>query len=242
MIKVYFAENLRYLINKQGVKHSDVANLIGNNVQSITDYLASRSRPKFDGLIAIADFFGVSLDDLVYKNLQANDIEVDGVHISIDRQKNILVPVKAQAGYVAEWTQSKYGSLEQVHIPGVYGEARTWEIEGNSMEPLLFGGDFVSGTKSSLNTLTSGGIYVVVTVSQGIHIKFVDWHEQGILLTPANHQHKPYVLPLSELREVWNVQTRITRRILSPTVYRNPNAGSEWQFPVVRVERGEDPK
>lgn len=241
MPKTYFAENLRFLLQKNLVKHADVAKAMGKNVQAVTEYLAGRSKPQFDGLLAMSEYFSISLDDLVYKNLSEQNIEVNGEWVNLERQKNLLVPIKAHAGYVVEWGQEQAKHLEQVHIPGVWGEARTWEIEGDSMEPLFFGGDFASGSKANLNHLIGGGIYVVVTMSQGIHIKFVEWHDAGILLTPANAKYEPYTLPLSEIRELWNVNTRITRRIIRPTVYRDPkSAANEPLYPVIRVERGED--
>lgn len=241
MPKTYLIENLRFLLKKKNQGHAPLAQAMGKNPQVITEYLAERSKPQFDGLVKMAEFFNVSLDDLAYKNLSEQDIEVNGEWVNLDRQKNLLVPIKAHAGYVAEWGQEQANKLEQVHIPGVFGEARTWELEGDSMEPLLFGGDFVSGSKANLNHLISGGIYVVVTMSQGIHIKFVDWHDAGILLTPANAKYQPYTLPLSEIRELWNINTRITRRIVRPTVYRDPNAtANEPLHPVIQVKRAED--
>jgi transcriptional regulator with XRE-family HTH domain len=241
MPKTYLADNLRFLLQKNSVKNADIAKAMGKNAQAVTEYLAGRSKPQFDGLLAMSDFFNISLDDLVYKNLSEQDISVNGEWVNLERQKNLLVPIKAHAGYIAEWGQEQAKKLEQVHIPGVFGEARTWEIEGDSMEPLVFSGDFVSGSKANINHLIGGGIYVVVTMSQGIHIKFVEWHDAGILLTPANAKYQPYTLPLSEIRELWNINTRITRRIIRPTVYRDQKTtGSEPLHPVIRVERGED--
>lgn len=241
MPKIFFAENLSYLLKKQGVTPNEAGKAIGRHEQVIWDYRNNKNKPKFEVLVKLAELFQVSLDDLVYKNLSEQDISVNGEWVNLDRQKNLLVPIKAHAGYVAEWGQEQAKKLEQVHIPGVFGEARTWELEGDSMEPLLFGGDFVSGSKANLNHLISGGIYVVVTMSQGIHIKFVDWHDAGILLTPANAKYQPYTLPLSEIRELWNINTRITRRIVRPTVYRDPNAtANEPLHPVIQVKRAED--
>ncbi len=67
---------------------------------------------------------------------------------------NSLVPVRAYAGYVAEYTQEQLQAAEPVLIPGITGEARTWEIEGTSMEPIILEGDWISGNRvSSIGSL-----------------------------------------------------------------------------------------
>jgi len=52
--------------------------------------------------------------------------------------------IAAQAGYVNEFPQSYTDqNLIPISIPGIEGEARTFEITGGSMEPALIEGDYV---------------------------------------------------------------------------------------------------
>lgn len=63
MIK--FADRLKEERSKKGWKQSDVAAHLGIAVRSYQYYEAGRRRPDFEGLVAIADYFGVTTDYLL---------------------------------------------------------------------------------------------------------------------------------------------------------------------------------
>lgn len=239
MRDTFFAENLTYLIKKKGLSNAYVSGVLGRGRQLITDY-KNGAKPSFEILLKLAEILDLSLDDLVYTNLTEHDIEVDGQIITLEHQKNYLIPARAQAGTTLEWSQEAMNRFERVHIPGVYGEARTWEVQGDSMEPLIFDGDYVTGKRASMSEFIPGGVCVVITRTQGIHIKKVEWNDSGgILLTPVNPKHQPYVLPLDEIREIWYTQLKITKLVMRPTFL---DSGKQPVFPVVRVERDKDQK
>jgi transcriptional regulator with XRE-family HTH domain len=51
------------------IKQSDLANILGYGVSSISCYETGRSFPRIDYLISFCDFFGISVDDLFKENL-----------------------------------------------------------------------------------------------------------------------------------------------------------------------------
>lgn len=53
------------LRDKMGVRDADVAKATGVFQSVFTDWKNGKSTPKVDKLIKIADYFGVSLDELV---------------------------------------------------------------------------------------------------------------------------------------------------------------------------------
>ena len=53
------------LRDKKGVRDADVSKATGIAQSVFTDWKNSKSSPKIDKLVKIADFFGVSLDDFV---------------------------------------------------------------------------------------------------------------------------------------------------------------------------------
>ena len=63
MIK--FAERLKVERKKKGVKQSDVANYLGIVTSSYQYYELGRRRPDYEGLVALADYFDVSVDYLL---------------------------------------------------------------------------------------------------------------------------------------------------------------------------------
>ena len=53
------------LRDKKGLRDADVSKATGISQSVFTDWKNSKSSPKIDKLVKIADFFGVSLDDFV---------------------------------------------------------------------------------------------------------------------------------------------------------------------------------
>lgn len=158
---------------------------------------------------------------------------------------NILVPVRAYAGYVAEYTQEQLQAAEPVLIPGITGEARTWEIEGTSMEPIILEGDWISGNRvNSLAEMMGGNIYILVTRSQGIHIKHSWPRGSRIYCQPSNYQQEGYYLDADDVLEIWDAKVRVTRNLLIPfpvTMTMDENM-RKYLLPVVRIDRDEEGK
>lgn len=59
------SENLAKLRKEQGLKQTDMALFLKINNRQYQRYESGDSEPKLDTLIALADYFGVSLDFLV---------------------------------------------------------------------------------------------------------------------------------------------------------------------------------
>ena len=60
-----FEERLMALRKEKGISQADLGEILGVTRWSVLNYEAGKNRPDYDGLIALADFFDVSLDYLV---------------------------------------------------------------------------------------------------------------------------------------------------------------------------------
>ena len=60
-----FSERLKYLRSKNGVTQDSLGKVIGVAPDSIYTYEKGRNYPEVRNLIALADYFGVSIDYLV---------------------------------------------------------------------------------------------------------------------------------------------------------------------------------
>ncbi|NJB36354.1 helix-turn-helix domain-containing protein [Croceivirga sp. JEA036] len=83
----YFAENLRYLLDKQGHSQQHLADIICKDRTSISAYLRRKSTPDFATIITISNLYSVSIDDLLKKDLKHAKYDL-GEHKSIVREKN----------------------------------------------------------------------------------------------------------------------------------------------------------
>jgi transcriptional regulator with XRE-family HTH domain len=125
----------------------------------------------------------------------------------------LFVPVKAQAGYVASWPDIE-GSLQRVLIPGMKKKSRVFEVAGNSMHPLLMHGDYVVCSPiENRHELRHGLIYVLVSRTQGITVKYVHEDKYALFCTPHNPDHKAFYVPFDEAKELWEVRMRVTEHL-----------------------------
>lgn len=60
-----FSDNIKMLRNHHRCKQGDLADAIGVNRASLSDYERGRTEPNFSIMLKIAEFFDVSLDDLI---------------------------------------------------------------------------------------------------------------------------------------------------------------------------------
>jgi len=223
-VGIRISQNIRALRKGKGWSQTYVADRIGIKHFSVSQWERGDNYPSFQNVVTLADLFGVSLDELVYGELSA-----DAGHVAEEAQpygsgqRNYLVPVPARAGYSAGWDQQQYDQATQILVPGIEGEARTFEVEGDSMAPALMSGDYaVCRPVRQASDIANGAIHVIVTNSTGIHCKYVTVLSDQILAIPANKQYKPYRIDKEDVKEVWRVVMK-----LSPSVY-DPRIFSDW--------------
>lgn len=84
----YLGENLRWLIKQKGLRNKDVAAHFGWKPQVISSYITHASSPPLDKLLELADYFDVTLDDFVNKNLtKEGESDVDPAFIDLVKNK-----------------------------------------------------------------------------------------------------------------------------------------------------------
>lgn len=139
---------------------------------------------------------------------------------------NILIPIAAQAGYAHAWPDENLDEqISVVKIPGIQGKARTVEVKGDSMTPLLEPGDWVVARPvHDLFGVKEGKMYVVVSRSIGLTIKYLSLAEDGFTCSSANRlAYDPFTVPFEDVRELWEVNLRITEHIWSTRIaFDNP--------------------
>lgn len=71
---MYFGSNLRYLRRKASMQQSDIAEMIGRkNYTTIQHWEIGHTEPTLKIASQLAEFFHVSLDDMVNKDLAAEE-------------------------------------------------------------------------------------------------------------------------------------------------------------------------
>jgi len=69
-MNVYFKENLAYLRKKLNKTQSDVALQVNKSQRIISNWERDNTEPSLEEIGILSDFFGVTSDDLLFKNLE----------------------------------------------------------------------------------------------------------------------------------------------------------------------------
>ncbi|PRP68137.1 helix-turn-helix domain-containing protein [Nonlabens agnitus] len=69
-MKIRIAHNISYLIDEKTSGQNDFAEIFGIKQGSVSSYASGRVKPKLDLIVQIAEYFKISLDDLITGDLQ----------------------------------------------------------------------------------------------------------------------------------------------------------------------------
>ncbi len=147
------------------------------------------------------------------------------VTVAVDRfgrERAVLVPVKAQAGYLSGYGDPEFiQGLNTYSIPGCDdGTYRIFEVAGDSMLDTLMPGDLVVARYvEDWRSMRSEEIYVIVS-SEGVVVKRVRNmldKARGIMIISDNPVFDPDFVPVADLLEIWEVKAYISRNLTRKT-------------------------
>lgn len=233
---MYLGKNLRYLRKQKGLTQSDIADKLDIKRTMISAYEEGRSEPKLASLNILAGVFNVSVDELLNRDIEVagklpqQDQQVKILTIAVDKEDNeniTMIGQKASAGYLNGFSDPEYiEQLPQFHLPHLSKNAtyRAFEINGDSMLPLLSGTIVIGAYVDRIRDIRNGKTYVLVTATEGVVYKrvFNYLEENGkLFLSSDNEMYKPYEVAGSEILEVWEAKAFIS------TDFPHPNDKSE---------------
>ncbi len=222
----FLGKNLRILRKQQSLTQGQLAEKLGLNRSVIGAYEEGRAEPRLQTLIAIAEFFNISLDDLVIRSLDDtpasaefnSEIPLKVLSIAVDKSSEeeliTVVPVKAAAGYL-----DGYGDLDFIEglpqfsmpvkeIPQDLS-LRMFQVEGESMHPLPEGSYVLSSYENDIRNAGGGHPYIVVTKNDGIVFKRVEnliGSNGTFRLISENPEYAPYEVAADEILEMWRAR------------------------------------
>lgn len=149
--------------------------------------------------------------------------------VTVDEGGNeniVHVPVKARAGYLLGYGDTEYiQQLPAYKLPGLRnGTYRSFEVDGVSMTPGLYPGDFVIGEWcENLENIRDDRVYIVVTKTLGVVIKRVlnRIQQRGKLYLKSDtleyrDQYPTLELDPSEVHELWYSRLHISNQFGHP--------------------------
>lgn len=218
----YLAQNIKYLRLRKRLSQSKLSFKTGIGASSISAYEKKRSTPKLETILKFTNFFNRGLDELILKDISAQDREklqdtkgdkLRILPIVVDHQNEemiTLVPVKAAAGYLNGYSNTEFISeLPNFKMP--FAELaenksyRAFQIEGESMLPIPSGAYIICEYVQDWELIRNGSCNVLVSSDEGIVYKRVqkDMDNNQFILHSDNTEYASFEVSLNEILEVW---------------------------------------
>lgn len=236
--EIFLKKNLRHLREREGkISQGKLAEAIGVTRSAISSYEDGRAEPKLYVLRNMANYFGITVDQLlnvdlakmedaeirrqteVKKYASAENLRILSITVD-DNEKELinLVPEKAAAGYTNGYTDPDYlADLPKYRLPFLSKERtyRAFEIVGDSMLPLQPKSIVIGEYLEDFNHVKEGQVCIVVA-EDGVVLKKV--HERiedrgTLLLRSSNILYEPYEVPVEQVREIWSFVAYISRSL-----------------------------
>ena len=176
-----FADNLLNLMNESGLNTIELGRILGVSDESISNWKKGKSIPKIDVAMKIADYFGVSLDELLGKPLNT------------ERMIQIPLVGAVNAGFFSieneeEW-KNRFCSVSMRLLQGRnQKECVALEVVGESMSPLLLPGDVLIVHKQE--TAYNGNIVIAYdSTENGYTVKRFYRQSDTVILDPVNKDY-----------------------------------------------------
>lgn len=223
-------ENIKHLRKQAGLTQEQLSEKIGIKRSVIGAYEEGRAEPGVANLILFADFFKVSVDELIgskfkksekggsKKNGKSNsedNLKILSITVDKDNKENIhFVPHKAAAGYLNGYADPEFiAELPKVYLP-IFpeGSYRAFEIRGDSMLPIVPGSIIVGKFVEDWDNVKKTKTYIVVTHNEGIVYKRLVQLENkhSFSLISDNPLYPAYEVEEEEISEIWEAKAFIS--------------------------------
>lgn len=221
---MFLKKNLVYLRNKQNISQQKMADDLGYKRSVYKNYEYDQE-PDIDFLVKVSDYFKISIDDIIKKDLEANDIDFlqnkygqinnqDNIRIlaiTVDKEDNEniqFVPEKAKAGYLTGYANPSYiGTLPSFRLPHLpTGTYRAFEIKGDSMPPISEQSIVIGKYVENWNYIKNLDTYIIITKDDGIVYKRVInkfSQNRKLILISDNPYYPPYQIDVNNILEIW---------------------------------------
>lgn len=89
-MKNYFPDNLKFLRTQKGMTQEELAQKLDKDYSTIGKWELGQRNPVMADIIKLSDFFNISMQDLVEKDLRIKKKNFDELEVLFDKHKDIL--------------------------------------------------------------------------------------------------------------------------------------------------------
>jgi transcriptional regulator with XRE-family HTH domain len=232
-------KNVRKIRTVKKLSQASFAELFNLARPSVGAYEEGRSEPKLETIIQIANYFGISIDSLLTKELTINDLYNFNLHLDSGSKpgvqntrqeardrlliRSVLVPAAEAIEYIVHLNNRDFvAKLPKILIPGFHSDhIRAFEMDSDDMHDNFHGvnvGDLVLGRKlSAPHKFAKGALYIIVS-NEKIVIRRVKPLKDRLELVPDNGNFQSISVARANILEAWEVVGYFSQKIEAPTL------------------------
>ena len=241
----YIGKNIKKIRNIKKLNQSQFAELFSLSRTSVGSYEEGRAEPKIETIITIANYFGISIDMLLSRELTVNDlyqfdmfkIELEGrkkqsdfPDIELKRGNTMrLVQLKDQIEYIERNKEKTYiESLLQINLPLKLNiTTRAFEHAGNEMEHNgqgIFHGDTLICQPVNIEKtgkLEEEEIYCLILKNSIITKRLTSINKNRLTFKSDNPNYGDVGIKIEDIVEIWKLDGVFSTHIVNPSNENN---------------------
>lgn len=247
LTKNVIGNRIKALRLEKGLSQEEFGVPVNLSRSAVSQIESGQTYPSLESIDKIVKHYSTSWGSLMegvkkQKQEKKSEPQVRTLVTTVDKSGKdniVLVPIKAQAGYLLGANQPEYiEHLPAFWIPGLnHGTYRAFEVSGYSMladRIGFFPGDIVvCEYVERLEDIRDGLIYVLVNDAHEVDdiiikrcLNYLD--KGGLIICKSDNkdpQYPTFPLPAENIKEVWKFKIKLTRQAPEPSgLYERINA------------------
>lgn len=223
----HIGKNIKKIRSIKKISQANFAEIFDLNRGSVGAYEEGRAEPKLDTIIQIANHFSLSIDLLLNKELQVNELlslnilneKLDKAHHFEKPEKAYrkggigLVYVKNYSEYIVNLNSKDYiANLPYIEFPVNFkGESRAFELNGSEMEYHQNGlhhGDILLCQRIKLDSdlSKSNKVYTVVLKNEIITRRLAEVKQNELVMNSDDPNYELMHFKMKDIIELWEVR------------------------------------
>ncbi|MFZ6009516.1 MAG: XRE family transcriptional regulator [Bacteroidota bacterium] len=237
LTKTVIGNRIKALRLEKGLSQEEFGEPLKLSRSALSQIESGLTFPSLETLDRLVYHYSLSWDDLMLSRKQSSskrkETEVKTLVTTVDnsgKDNIVLVPVKAQAGYLLGYQQPEFiETLPTFWLPGLsHGTFRAFEVNGYSMlsdRVGFFPGDIVVGEYvERLEDIKDGQVYVIVNDAQEVDDivlkRCLNYMKDGLIICKSDNkdpQYPTFPLQAENIKEVWRFKIKLTRQAPEPS-------------------------
>ncbi|MDT0538431.1 helix-turn-helix transcriptional regulator [Croceitalea sp. P059] len=217
----FFGKNIKKIRSVQNLSQQDFSKIFDLKRATLGAYEEQRSEPKIETIIKIANYFSISIDDLLTNELTVNELlkfKADFTTNTAKVPKNVFPIISCvTAALVPEYPSSFQDdgfmkSLPKLQLPVSHPEVSlAFEVQNLEMTHLdrgFYPKDVIIGCKVAQKDFKNldKGSYCVLVTDENLIFRRSFFSSHQVTLKTEHKNIEDITMPISSIKQLWHIR------------------------------------